>query len=303
LVGREDVILHRIKKHGLRLKKGADFDIVNPEDDPRYHDYWMTYHQLMSRHGITPALAKQMVRTRPTVIASLLVHKGDADAMICGTVGRYDRHLRRIEEIIGHAPGASTLAALNVMILTKGTYFLCDAFVNPNPTAEQICDMTLMAAEEVRRFGLVPKVALLSHSDFGSLDRPEAVKMRLATQMIRAKAPDLEVDGEMTPAAALSPEIRKMLLPDSNLKGEANLLIMPNIDAANITFHMMKALGDGISVGPLLMGTAKSAHVMISSVTARGIVNAAAYACTRAQFLEKPLPGKAKSKVTKLKRA
>ncbi|MDI1228458.1 MAG: NADP-dependent malic enzyme [bacterium] len=278
LIGREDVILSRIKKLGLRLKKNVHFELVNPEMDPRYNDYWSTYHKIMQRKGVTPAIAKQMVRTRNSVIAALMVHKDEADALICGTIGRYDRHYKYITDVLGAAPGAQTYASLAVMIINKGTFFLCDPFVNPNPTAEQLCDMTLMAAEEVRRFGLVPKVALLSHSDFGSVERPETIKMREATQLIRERAPELEVEGEMTGSAALDEGIREMMFPNSELKGQANLLIMPNIDAANIVFHMMKTLSDGIAVGPLLLGTAKPAHILIPSVTSRGIVNAAAYA-------------------------
>lgn len=296
LIGREEVIDARIKKHGLRLKKGVDYELVNPENDPRFNDYWMTYHRLLERNGVTPAIAKQMVRTRNTVIASLMVHKDQADAMICGTIGRYDRHFRYIADVVGLAPDARTFSTLSVMILPKGTFFLCDAFLNCNPTAEQICDMTLMAAEEVKRFGIEPKIALLSHSEFGSLDRPDAIKMRDARRMIKDRNPALEVEGEMTASAALSEDVRQLMFPHSELKGQANLLIMPNIDAANITFHMMKSLCDGIAVGPLLLGARKSAHILIPSVTARGIVNAAAYACSQAQFLSrqnnKKQPGK-----------
>ena len=278
LIGREDVILSRIKKLGLRLKKNVNFELVNPEMDPRYNDYWGTYHKIMQRKGVTPAIAKQMVRTRNSVIAALMVHKDEADALICGTIGRYDRHYKYVTDVLGQPTNDKTYASLAVMIINKGTFFLCDPFVNPNPTAEQLCDMTLMAAEEVRRFGLVPKVALLSHSDFGSVERPETIKMRDATQLIRERAPELEVEGEMTGSAALDEGIREMMFPNTELKGQANLLIMPNIDAANIVFHMMKTLSDGIAVGPLLLGTTKPAHILIPSVTSRGIVNAAAYA-------------------------
>ncbi|MDF3023515.1 MAG: NADP-dependent malic enzyme [Alphaproteobacteria bacterium] len=307
LIGREDVILSRIKKLGLRLKKNVHFDLVNPEMDPRYNDYWTTYHKIMQRKGVTPAIAKQMVRTRNSVIAALMVEKDEADALICGTIGRYDRHYKYITDVLGHAAGNETYASLAVMIINKGTFFLCDPFVNPNPTAEQLCDMTLMAAEEVRRFGLVPKVALLSHSDFGSVERPETIKMRQATQLIRERAPELEVEGEMTGSAALDEGIREMMFPNSELKGQANLLIMPNIDAANIVFHMMKTLSDGIAVGPLLLGTTKPAHILIPSVTSRGIVNAAAYASAcadvvvekqiaRSRGLKKPVKAKPKAK-------
>jgi len=301
LIGREDVILSRIKKMSLRLRKGKDFELVNPESDPRFNDYWSTYHKMMGRKGISPALAKQVVRTRPSVIAALMVYKGDADALIAGTIGRYDRHFQYVTDVLGHASGGDgTYAALTVMIINKGVFFLCDPFVNPNPTAQQLCDMAIMAAEEVRRFGIQPKVALLSHSDFGTMDRPDSIKMREATQLIKQRAPGLEVEGEMTATAALDESIRAYMLPDAELKGQANLLIMPNIDAANITFHMLKTLSDGIAVGPLLLGTKQPAHVLIPSVTSRGIVNAAAYASSCAgtapvrwaekEALAQPLP-------------
>ncbi len=282
LVGREEVIRARIDKLGLRMKKGRDFDIVNPEDDPRFNDYWQTYHKLMERKGITPASARQLVRTRNTLIAALLLRKNDADAMICGTIGRYDRHYQHITDVIGLAEGVRACASLSIMILPKGTFFFCDAFVNADPSAEDLCDMTLLAAEEIKKFGIEPRIALLSRSDFGSIDCPEALKMRTATQMIKDRAPELSVEGEMTASAALSEEIREKLFPNSELKGQANLLVMPNIDAANIAFHLMKILGDGIVVGPLLLGAAKPAHVLIPSVTSRGIANAAAYACAAA---------------------
>jgi malate dehydrogenase (oxaloacetate-decarboxylating)(NADP+) len=286
LIGREEVIATRIKKSGLRLKKGVDFELTNPESDPRFNDYWQMYHEIMGRKGISPATAKQMVRTRNTIIAAIMVEKGEADAVICGTIGRYARHFKYLTDVIGHAPGKKTYAALNVMILNKGTFFICDAFVNQNPTAEQISDMTLMAAEEVRRFGIEPKVALLSHSDFGGSDSAESRKMREALGMIRTAAPKLEIDGEMTAGAALSQEVRDMLLPGSKLRGQANLLIMPNMDAANITFHIMRSLGDGITVGPFLLGASKQAHILIPAVTPRGIVNAAAYASVCASLAQ-----------------
>jgi malate dehydrogenase (oxaloacetate-decarboxylating)(NADP+) len=225
-----------------------------------------------------------------------MVHKGDADAMLCGTIGRYYWHLKYITDVVGLADGAEAFAALTALILSKGTYFLCDTFVNPNPTAEQICDMTILAAAEVERFGVQPKIALLSHSDFGSHSGPEAAKMALATRMVKERAPHLEVEGEMTAAAALSEDVRNMMFPHSDLKGVANLLIMPNIDAANITFHVMKTLEDGIAVGPILLGAKKSAHVLTPSVTVRGIVNAAAYACYRAQAIEKGKKGITRTK-------
>ena len=290
LIGREEVINARIAKLGLRLKKGRDFELVNPQDDARFNDYWQTYHRIMERKGVTPALAKQTVRTRNSVIAALMVEKNDADAMICGTIGRYSRHLSAVTDILGqHNAEDPTYATMNVMIMAKGTYFICDAFVNENPTAEQLCEMTLMAAEQVKRFGIEPKIALLSNSDFGSFESADTKKMRIATEMIRARAPELEVEGEMTATAALSEEVRQMLFPNSRLKGQANLLIMPNIQAANITFHIMRSIGDGITVGPLLLGTRKPAHILIPAVTSRGIVNAAAYACASADNADAPV--------------
>jgi len=282
LVGREDVITNRIKKIGLRLEKEKDFTLVNPDDDERFNDYWHTYHKLLARDGVNPVLARQLVRTRPTVIAALMLHKNDADAMICGTVGRFDRHLRHVSKIIGRSDDAKINAALNVLILSKGTFFICDTFVNSNPTAEDVCEMTLLAAAEVKRFGIEPKIALLSHSDFGSRSNPASKKMREALVLIKNIAPELNVDGEMTAAAALSESVREKIFTQSGFKGQANLLIMPNVDAANITFQTLHALGDGISVGPLLLGNKKQAHILISSVTTRGIINAAAYACASA---------------------
>ena len=282
LVGREEVIMARIQKLGLHMKKGRDFEIVNPEDDPRFNDYWRTYHKLMERKGITPPAARTLVRTRNSLIAALLLRKNDADAVICGTIGRFNAHYQHISDVIGLAEGVRAHASLSIMILPKGTFFICDAFVNTNPTTEDLCDMTLLAVEEIRKFGMEPRIALLSHSDFGSINCPEAVKMREATQMIKDRAPELSVEGEMTGSAALSEEIREKLFPNSELKGQANLLVMPNIDAANIAFHLLKVLGDGIVVGPLLLGTPKPAHVLIPSVTSRGIANAAAYACASA---------------------
>lgn len=287
LIGREAVISARIKKLGLRIKKGADFDIVNPEADARFNDYWSTYHALLSRKGITPAIAKQRMRTRNSVIGAMMLHKDDADALICGTIGRFERHFQYVTDIINKSESAGTLAALNVMIMDKGTFFICDAFVNQNPTAEQLCETALLAADEVRRFGVEPKIALISNSDFGSINSAEAIKMRTATEMIKHRNPTLQVDGEMTAAAALSEEYRTLMFPDSTLKGQANLLIMPNIDAANVTFHMLKALSEGISVGPLLLGTRKPAHILVPSVTPRGIINAAAMACVTAQLAKK----------------
>lgn len=287
LIGRESVILDRIEKLGLRLTRDKDYELVNTESDPRYNDYWYTYYELMSRKGISPDTAKKIIRTSSSAIAAVMVHKGHADAMICGTVGRYRKHLRTVRDVIGLREGATTLAALNVLILSKGTYFVSDAYVNSHPSAEQISETAILAAEEVERFGLEPKIALLSHSEFGSQEgNAEVTKMQVATRLIKEKAPHLNIDGEMNADSALCEEIRNIVFPDSDLKGDANLLIMPSLDAANISFNMLKVLGDGIVVGPLLMGAAKPAHILTPSVTSRGIVNVAALASVAAGMEE-----------------
>ncbi len=305
LIGREEVIKDRIEKLGLRLEKGRDFELVNPQSDPRYNEYWSMYHDIMARNGVSPATAKKVIRTSSTAIASIMVKRGEADALICGTFGRYRKHLRHIREIIGLHENAAAMAAMSVLILSKGTFFICDAFVNPDPNAEELAEMTILAAEAVKRFGIAPKIALLSHSDFGSHEGPSVNKMREATAMIKQRAPDLEVDGEMQADSALMPSIREDIFPGSSLTDAANLLILPNIDAANITHNMLKILGDGILVGPLLLGTQKPAYILTPSVTTRGIINATAVATVEAQFAAKGglakvqgLTGKEKKKKT-----
>jgi malate dehydrogenase (oxaloacetate-decarboxylating)(NADP+) len=297
LVGREDVIMARIKKLGLRLKKERDFEIVNPDNDKRYNDYWQSYHERMCRKGTSPATAKYVVRTNNSVIAALLVEKGDADGMIAGITGRYWRHLKHVGDIIGCDNPSNSFSSLAVVIHPKGTLFITDAYVNANPSAEQLTDATLMAAEEVQRFGIAPKVALLSHSNFGTHENESASKMRLAYKLIKARAPELEIDGEMTAELALNEEVRKIIFPSTTLEGSANLLVMPNADAANIALNLLKVLDDVIVVGPILLGARKSAHILNASVTPRGIVNATAVAAVHAQWLceEKTPPLKAKS--------
>lgn len=283
LIGRKKVIETRVKRMGLRMVSGEDFEIVDPEKDVRYREYWEGYLHLMDRKGVTPATARYRVRTSPTVIGALMVHRDEADGLICGTVGQYHRHLRHVKDIIGLKPGVETAAALNALILPKGTYFFCDTQINPNPSIAQISEMTLLAAEEIKRFGIKPKVALLSHSNFGSQDTETACKMRGAYADIRMRDRELEIDGEMQADTALSEKIRAEIMPNSNLSGQANLFIMPNVESANIAFNMLKVLGEGISIGPLLLGVSRPAHILTPAVTPRGIINATALAVVAAQ--------------------
>jgi malate dehydrogenase (oxaloacetate-decarboxylating)(NADP+) len=283
LVGRRAVVESRIERLGLRMRPDADFELVDPEDDARYREYWALYHSIMERRGVSPDYAKTIVRTRNTVIAALMVRRGEAEALICGTVGRFRRHLQNVLDVIGLAPGVSCPFSLNALIMTSGTFFLCDTQVTPDPTATQIVDMTVQAAREVERFGIEPKVALLSHSNFGTSDAPSAVKMREALAMVHARWPELEVEGEMHGDVAISEETRLRLFPSSRLKGQANLLVMPTLDAAHIAFNLLKSTGQGQSVGPMLIGLARPAHVVVPSITVRGIVNMSAIAVVDAQ--------------------
>ena len=279
LIGRPAVIEARIAKAGLRLRLGKDFECVNPEDDPRFRQYWETYHRLMGRHGVTPDAAKAAVRRSTTTIGSLMVKLGDADALLCGLVGRFDVHLDHIRDIIGSKAGGPGFATLNALMLEKHTLFVADTFVNDDPSAEQLASIALAAAEEVRRFGLPPKVAFLSHSNYGSSNRPSARKMRQARDLFVAMAPDIECDGEIQGDAALSSDIRATALIGSNLTGEANILICPNLDAANILFNVLKMTGGhGVTIGPILLGAAGTAHVLTHSATVRRVVNMTALA-------------------------
>ncbi len=282
LIGRPDVVERRIERYGLRFRPGRDVELVDPQNDPRYREYWSLYHDIMGRHGVSPDEARVLVRTSQTVIASLMLRRGEVDAMICGTEGRYHRHLRHVIDIIGRRDGVRHLSAVSVLILAKGTYFFVDTHVTPDPTAEEIAEMTVLAAEEVRRFGIVPKIALLSHSNFGSSDQPSARKMRAAMRLLQDH-PDLEVEGEMHADAALVPELRAELLPGNRLDGEANVLVMPSLDAANISFYLLRSLGEGVAVGPILIGAAKPAYILTPSVTSRGILNMSAFAAVSAQ--------------------
>ncbi|MCK2089580.1 NADP-dependent malic enzyme [Thauera aromatica] len=279
LIGRPDVIEMRIKKIGLSLAAGRDFEVVNPEFDPRYRDLWNEYYRLMSRNGVTPDIAKAKMRRDTTLIGAMLLRSGDADALVCGTYGTYDYHLKQVEDVIGLAPGAKRFAAMNLLLLTKRMLAVTDTYVNENPSAEEVADIARMAAEELRRFGIEPSVALLSHSNFGSSNSASARKMREACAILRATAPELNCDGEMHGDAALSQEIRDQLHPDSTLVGEANLLVMPNLDAANISFNLMKmANGDGVTVGPILLGAAQPVHILTPSATVRRLINITALA-------------------------
>ena len=286
VIGRPGVVDTRLKRLGLRIRPDADFELINPESDQRYRDYWQEYHRLTERRGVSPDLARTIIRTNATAIAAIAVRRGDADAMICGATGSYRQHLSVVEAVIGRAPGVHRLSAISLLILQSGSYFLCDPYVNDDPSADDIFEMTRMAAAEVRRFGIEPKVALLSHSSFGSTDAPSAVKMRAALARLHEEAPDIEVEGEMHGDAALDAAIRARIFPNARLTGPANLLVMPTLDAANIAFNLVKVLGEGLHVGPMLMGTAAPAHIMTPSVTARGILNMTAVAVVETQDRE-----------------
>ncbi len=284
LIGRPAVIEQRIHKAGLRIRLGVDVDNVNPEEDARFRQYWETYHRLMARNGVSVEAAKATVRRSNTVIAALMMHLGDADAMLCGTVGRYHAHLDNIRDIIGLESGARDLAALNALMLHDRTLFICDTYVHEDPSAELLAEIARMAATEVHNFGLPPKVAFLSHSNFGSSKDASALKMRRARDLFRQLAPDVECDGEMHGDSALSAKLRAATMPDSTLTGEANLLVCPNLDAANILFNVLKTVaGSGVTIGPMLLGAAAPAHVLTPSATVRRLVNMTALAVDEAQ--------------------
>jgi malate dehydrogenase (oxaloacetate-decarboxylating)(NADP+) len=274
LIGRPAVIAQRVEKFGLRLQQGRDYDVVNTEDDHRYRDYWQTYHQMMERRGVTQQLAKIEMRRRLTLIGAMLLHKGEVDGLICGTWGTTAWHLGFVDQVIGKRAGVKTFACMNGLLLPGRQVFLVDTHVNADPTAAQLAEITVMAAEELKRFGIEPKAALLSHSNFGSSDLPSAVKMREALALVREQAPWLTVDGEMHGDTALDAAYRQELMPRSTLTGEANLLILPNIDAANISYNLLKtAAGGGIAIGPVLLGAAKPVHILTASATVRRVVN------------------------------
>ena len=282
LIGRPAVIEKRMKQLSLRMRPGHDVELVNILSDKRHKSYWEEYRRLLGRKGASPEYAKTITRTQATAMAALMLHSGEADAMLCGTVGRFTDHLKHIEGVIGLREGFRDFSALTALILPSGSFFICDTHVTHDPTAEEIAEMTILAADEVRAFGITPKAALLSRSNFGTYDGPSSLKMRKALSILREIAPELEVDGEMHADAALSENIRKAALPDTTLSGQANLLVMPNAEAANIAYNLLKMLGGGVSIGPLLLGAARSAHIVTQSVTVRGLVNMSALAATRA---------------------
>jgi malate dehydrogenase (oxaloacetate-decarboxylating)(NADP+) len=286
LIGRPEVVRARIARLGLHFSAETDVELCNPESDPRYNDYVAHYLSRMSRRGVTPEAAREIVRTRTTVIGAIMVDRGEADALIAGPTGRFQSHVRQIHDVLGLRPDTHACSSVHLVILERGALFMADTYVNVDPSAEEIAETTLMAAEAMRRFGIEPKVALLSHSNFGSLETTSAAKMRRALALIRERAPELEVDGEMHADAALSAAIRARILPDSQLSGEANLLIFPDLDAANIAFNLVKAVTNAVSVGPILVGPAKPAHVVTPSVTTRGIVNLSALAAVDAQVAQ-----------------
>ena len=274
LIGRPAVIARRIETFGLRLQAGRDYEVVNTEQDRRYRDYWQTYHRMMERRGVTEQLAKIEMRRRLTLIGTMLLHKGEVDGLICGTWGTTATHLTFVDQVIGKRAGVQTFACMNGLLLPGRQVFLVDTHVNADPTAEQLAEITLMAAEELQRFGIQPKAALLSHSNFGSSNLPSAVKMREALELVRSRAPWLEIDGEMHGDTALDAAYRRQLMPRSTLSGEANLLVLPNIDAANISYNLLKtAAGGGIAIGPVLLGAAKPVHILTPSATVRRVVN------------------------------
>ncbi|MEY4734166.1 MAG: NADP-dependent malic enzyme, partial [Pseudomonadota bacterium] len=274
LIGRPAVIAERIEKFGLRLKEELDYDVVNVELDHRYRDFWQTYHRMTERKGITQQIAKIEMRRRLSLIGAMLLHKGDVDGMICGTWGTNPMHLNYIDQVVGKRKGVNTFACMNGLMLPGRQVFMVDTHVNYDPTAQELAEITVMAAEEMRRFGLKPKAALLSHSNFGSSNQPSAVKMRQVLELLRSNAPWLEVDGEMHGDVALDAAARHAIMPNSTLAGDANLLVLPNIDAANIAYNLLKtAAGGNIAVGPVLLGASKPVHILTPSTTVRRIVN------------------------------
>ncbi|MDN0076197.1 NADP-dependent malic enzyme [Crenobacter sp. SG2303] len=287
LVGRPSVIEKRIQKLGLKLEAGKDFELVNNESDPRYAEYWKEYYEIMKRRGVSQEQARRRVIGNTTLIGALMVRRGEADAMICGTYGAYRQHYEIIQDVLGHNNPKKLAAAVNALMLPTGNVFIADTYVNADPSAEQLADITLMAAETVKRFGIQPKVAMLSNSSFGTINSVSALKMREALAIVQERAPELEIDGEMQGDAALNESLRHQTMPDSTLKGQANLLIMPNVEAANISYNLLRvSAADGVTIGPILMGISKPAHIVTPISSVRRIVNMVALAAVEAQVAQ-----------------
>ena len=286
LIGRPRVVRARIAKIGIDLKIGRDFQLVNPQKDSRYKDYWQLYHEIMQRKGATPDIAKAIVRTRSSVIAALMVKRGEADAMLAGLTGRFPKVLQHIQEVLGCQQGVHNAATLSGISTEYGNFFFCDTYVNPNPTAEEIAESAILAAEKLRDFGKVPRIALLSYSSFGSRDGESPRKMREAMEILRQRAPDLEIEGEMEADVALIPEVRESLFPNSKLEGRANLFMMPNLDSANMAINLLRNFTKGVTVGPILLGSKQAAHVLIPTASVRRVINMTAIAVVDAQNKE-----------------
>jgi len=284
LVGRPDVIATRIARLGLRMQAGVDFELTNINSDPRFDSYWQQYHALTERRGVTPAAAKNLLRSRPTLIAALMVERGEADAMICGLVGRFHKKLGYLRSVFDFDKGITGTAAMTGVINDQGAWFFLDTHVQLDPCAEQIAEAALQASYRLKLFGIEPKIALLSHSNFGSHDNPSAAKMRKACEIIKQRAPKVEVDGEMMADTAWDEELRTRIFPNTTLKGRANLFVMPNLDAANITYNMVRVMTDGVAIGPILMGLDKPAHILTPASTPRRVVNMTAIAAVDAQI-------------------
>ena len=297
LIGRPEVIQMRSKKLGLRYLSHPDLEVVDPEHDERFNEVWPHYHQLMARRGVTPDVAKAMVRKHNTIIGALMIELGYGDAMICGVNASFNNQVDYIRDITGSSLKSGTMAAMNVIFSSDYTLFLCDTHINEDPTAEQIAEIALMAAEKVKRFGMVPKIALVSHSNFGNRRTASSIKMAKAREILAEIAPDLEMDGEMHADAALSEKIRKSSLPSSSLSGQANVLVMPNLDAGNITYNLLKMTSGGIVLGPVLLGTNKAIHVLTTSTTTRRIINMATLAAADAQGETRVPEGLIESKI------
>jgi malate dehydrogenase (oxaloacetate-decarboxylating)(NADP+) len=295
LVGRPAVIERAIRRHGLRIRIGENFAVVNPEHDPRFREYWQEYHRIAARDGVTPQYAKLELRRRTTLIASMLLRKGEADGLICGTISTTARHLHYIDQVIGRRPGVRVYGAMTGLVLPGRQVFMVDTHVNLDPSAEELAEIVELAAYQLRAFGLAPKVALLSHSNFGSSTAPSALKMRATLGILRGRRPDLEVDGEMHGDAALDESLRKAVLAQSTLHGSANLLVCPNLDSANIAYNLLKsAAGQNVAIGPILLGCAAPAHILTPAATVRRIVNMTAITVVEAgRSRAKPAAGAA----------